>query len=53
MEIIKTSAQTRHNEETIPSLYYNDTSYEDDVDKAEILNDYFISQAQLNSLILK
>ena len=36
------------NEETIPSLYYNNTSYEDDEDKAEILNDYFISQAQLN-----
>ena len=36
------------NEETFPSLYYNNTSYEDDEDKAEILNDYFISQAQLN-----
>ena len=34
------------NEETIPSL--NNTSYEDDEDKAEILNDYFIFQAQLN-----
>ena len=36
------------NEETIPSLYYNNTSYEDDEDKAEILKDYFISQAPLN-----
>ncbi|MEW8546463.1 MAG: reverse transcriptase family protein, partial [Candidatus Thiodiazotropha sp.] len=35
-------------EDTIPSLYYNNNTYEDDADKAEIFNDYFISQSQLN-----
>ena len=34
--------------ETLPSLCYNNVTYDDDIEKAEIFNTFFISKCQLN-----
>ncbi|MEW8543133.1 MAG: reverse transcriptase family protein, partial [Candidatus Thiodiazotropha sp.] len=37
--------------ETLPSLCYNNVTYEDDTEKAEIFNTFFISKCQLNDAL--